>query len=212
MTNRIFITGTNTNSGKTYFAIHLIKSLIDRGFTVKALKPIASDANWINGSLKNDDALSLIEASNIKLPYEIVNPYCFEPPIAPHIAASQKHINLSVKKIAQHICTVDQNFPSDFTIIEGVGGWLVPLNHFETMGDLVKAVDAKAILVISITLGCLNHALLTVKAIQSKGVTLEGWIANCNDLHMLNPNENIETLKQWLDVPLLHKLKYSALP
>ena len=203
MNKRIFITGTDTDCGKTFYTCHLAKSLSAQGFKVKALKPIASGAEFIENQFKSHDALQVSAASNITLPYELTNPFCFEPPIAPHIAANEVGEALSVNKIVQHINMVDHEYPSDYTIIEGVGGWLVPLNETENIADVADALNADVRLVVGMKLGCINHALLSAESIKARGVAFEGWIANCIEPDMLCLQENISTLTGLIFAPLL---------
>ncbi len=200
MTKKFFITGTDTGVGKTYMAAKLLADFNKQGLSTVACKPIASDSEMTKNGLRNSDALILQKAASIKLPYTEVNPITFAPPIAPHIAAAQVNQKLTVKKLIT-ACQPALNYKSDVLIIEGVGGWYVPLNDKETMADFVKALDLSVILIVSIRLGCLNHALLTHHAITTSGVKYAGWIANCIEPDMLALEENIETLSNWFGQP-----------
>jgi len=203
MNQRIFITGTDTDCGKTYVSTQLIKSLVSQGYSVKGLKPIASGALSVNNQLRNDDALKLIEAANVPIPYEKVNPYCFESPIAPHIAANNNQQLITIGAIKNHIDHVDSVYQSDYTLIEGVGGWQVPLNQRENIADMAKALNANVILVVGMKLGCLNHALLTAQSINHHRVNFAGWIANYLDQDMLNRDENLQTLQTMIEATYL---------
>lgn len=198
----LFITGTDTNVGKTYVSLKLLDACKNYGLTCLGIKPIATGCERMNGILYNNDALALQQASTVKLDYEIINPLRFEPPIAPHIAAAKFSTSLTVACL-KSLCRDALNYPVDVRVIEGVGGWFVPLNQHETMADFVIQMKLTVILVVGIRLGCLNHALLTWHAIRSCSVPLLGWVANCIDPNMHEVHENIETLCQWLDAPCL---------
>lgn len=191
-----FVTGTDTEVGKTFVSCALVRQLVANGLRVTVMKPVASGAQWLNGELRNDDALQLIAASNVDVPYEWVNPYCFEPAIAPHIAAEQSGIEISL----EHILTTYQRLSNlaDVVIVEGVGGWLVPLNSRQTMADLAGRLNLPVMLVVGMRLGCINHALLTVDAIHAKALNMRGWIANILDPHMPCLQENIQTLEKFI--------------
>lgn len=207
-TKRFFITGTSTDVGKTYVACALLKNLNEQGFQTAALKPVASGGILTSEGLQNQDALDLQKAASLRLNYKTVNPILFEPPIAPHIAAELAGSALNVDTVLK-ACSTALNTPADYLIIEGAGGWLVPLNHQESFADLAEKLEAEIILVVGMQLGCINHALLTVDNILKRGLTLKGWIANCIDPDMLNLNENIETLKHRIKAPLLAILPYN---
>jgi dethiobiotin synthetase len=167
----LFITGTDTNVGKTYCGVKFLESLKESGISTAALKPVASGAERISsGELRNDDALQLQSAASLNLPYEAVNPFVFEPPIAPHIAAALAGVSLSAKALTEATLQTLKNYPADLTVIEGAGGWFLPLNLQETMVDYLSELSAhvelEILLVVGMKLGCLNHTLLTVKAIH----------------------------------------------
>ena len=210
LTKQLFITGTDTDCGKTYISKNIITSLAKQNYQVKGLKPIASGAQIINGELKNDDALALISATNINLPYHIVNPICFPEPIAPHIAAAIHQQSLSVQTIVDSIHETNQNYLTDYTIIEGAGGWFVPLNEQAYFSDLAIALQAEVVLVVGMKLGCINHAILTANAIMNSGVKFKGWVANCIDRQMLNFEENLQTLKTHIQVPCLAVVEHDG--
>jgi dethiobiotin synthetase len=158
--------------------------------------------------LYSDDALKLQQASSIKLDYDFINPHAYEPAIAPHIAARN---SLNVQTLNRS-CHYSMHYPADICLIEGVGGWYVPLNQHETMSDFVISNQLPVILVAGIRLGCLNHALLTVRAMQQDGAKLIGWVANCVDGDMLHADENITTLQHWLPIPCLGVARYRENP
>ena len=170
------------------------------------MKPIASGSTLVNGALRSDDALKLIDASNTQLDYDKINPYCFEPPIAPHIAAQQTNTEISIEAICK--LAEEHKAQSNYCIVEGVGGWQVPLNDRETVEDLAKALQLPVILVVGIRLGCINHTLLTTKAIQDSGSPLAGWIANHCEPDMNNAHEVIESLEQRIDAPCIGVVEF----
>lgn len=197
----ISITGTDTGVGKTYFTVSLIQRLNNEGYKTFGLKPIATGCHYDGGgSLVNSDALAIQKAASIKKEYKVVNPIVFQKPIAPHIAAKEVGEELSVKTLTNIINRSVQK-EADFNIIEGVGGWEVPLNNEELMSDVVSALNIPVILVVGIRLGCINHAILSYEAIKNSNVRLLGWVANCLDNGMLGVEENIEAIKNWIDVP-----------
>lgn len=197
----IFITGTDTGIGKTVASCLLMDALIKQGNNVIGMKPIASGAEKVNGALKNDDAIKLIEHANVDLPYQWVNPYCFEPPVAPHIAARQSNQQIDLTVIEQAYDNLAKQ--ADWVIVEGVGGWSVPVNEKETVADIPSRLNLPVILVVGIKLGCINHALLTAEAIRMSNNNLIGWIANQIDIEMRAYNENLITLNERLGCPLM---------
>lgn len=196
---KYFITGTGTEVGKTFITAKLLKIAADKGHKAVGLKPVASGAE--NGI--NQDAMILSEASNVSLEYKQINPICFEPPIAPHIAAQQCHQPLTVDSIAQPMLEVLAFDDIDLFLIEGAGGWCVPINEQHMWADVVQYLDIPVILVVGMTLGCINHALLTERAILADNCALEGWIVNPIDKNMLYYQENLATLKQKMRSPYL---------
>lgn len=198
--NSVFVTGTDTDVGKTRISVALIELLQRQGKRVAAMKPIASGCELTVDGLRNDDALQLTRQANVDLPYELINPYAFEPAIAPHIAAEQVDITIELALIKQNFDLIQQQ--SDVVVVEGAGGWLVPINQTETMADLAIHLILPVILVVDIRLGCINHALLTVKAIESTGLKLQGWVAN-NFGRNPESIEIVETLTQRIWAPCL---------
>ena len=196
-----FITGTDTDVGKTLVSLALMHALQAQGKRVAGFKPVSAGCiNTANG-LRNDDAIKLQQAASVDFPYEIVNPYTYYPPIAPHIAAQSIGDSISIEKV--YACYKKLADEADDVIVEGAGGWLVPINKKETMADIAAQLDLPVILVVGLRLGCLNHALLSVESILHKGLKLSGWVANQIDQNMLNINENTNTLKELIKAPLL---------
>jgi dethiobiotin synthetase len=176
MTQAYFVTGTDTEVGKTRISVGLMAALQQQGKRCAGMKPIASGCEWIENSWRNEDALALINQADVDLPYDVVNPYAFEPAIAPHIAAQQQNVTISLDKIAKNFQTISEQ--ADAVVVEGAGGWLVPINDEFTMADLAAKLNIPVILVVAIRLGCINHALLTAESIRARGLTLAGWVAN----------------------------------
>ena len=198
----IFITGTDTDVGKTYISTRLLTTLNLLGYQTVGLKPIASGCIKRHGTLLNEDALALQQAASRKLPLSTLNPYQFLLPIAPHIAANKQGIVLTSQTLQDKL-TTGLTTQCDIRIIEGAGGWLLPLNERETMADFVSINHFAVILVVRIKLGCLNHALLTAHAIQHTGLPFLGWIGNCMDEDIPMLHEQIDTLLNWLRPPCL---------
>lgn len=196
---RWFITGTDTEIGKTRVASALIRHLVAEGHRVAGMKPVASGCENTGAGLRNDDALSLIAASNVTLPYETVNPYAYEPAIAPHIAALDAGRLIDIRRVSDLANTID----ADYLIIEGVGGWCVPLGENIMLAELAGATADEVIIVVGLRLGCINHALLTADRITNDGMKLRGWIANHVDPDMYKQSENLATLKTLMPCPLL---------
>jgi dethiobiotin synthetase len=210
MNRRLFITGTDTDVGKTYVAVELLKYLARYGFSTIGLKPIATGCQRQAAGLYNSDALKLQQYATESLPYELVNPIAFVQPVAPHIAAQTQNKSLSRDFILQ-ACFPALNYPADVFVIEGAGGWYLPLNHRQTMAEVVVKWQASVILTVGMRLGCLNHALLTYRAIRQSGAPLLGWVANCIDEQMPYLNENIATLRTMMDCTYLGLIPYNQL-
>lgn len=202
MQQGFFIAGTDTEIGKTTISLLLLELLKQRGFTTVALKPVASGAMQTEQGLRNQDVLQLQNAATINLDYDQVNPFAFVPPISPNFAAHEINCKLTADKIVQ-ACQPALNTNADVFVIEGIGGWQVPINQIETMADVAKKINFPVILVVGLRLGCLNHSLLTYHAICESGLPIAGWVINCIDKDMLCAQENINYLKSQIDAPLL---------
>jgi dethiobiotin synthetase len=198
-----FITGTDTGVGKTIVTLGLMHTLQARGQRVAAMKPVASGCSATAAGLRNDDALQLQRQASLQLDYAVINPYAFEPPVAPHIAAAQAGVRIDLDVINSAYARIAGQV--DCVLVEGVGGWRVPLNATETVAEMAHGLGLGVILVVGIRLGCLNHALLTVAAIESAGVPLAGWVANCPPPASADadPDANINTLRSFIPAPLL---------
>lgn len=196
------MTGTDTGVGKTTVSCALLKAFAARGKKVVGMKPVVAGSE--NGQWC--DVEQLIAASNIRVDRQHVNPYAFDPPVSPHIAAQQAGIDIDLIMIQHAYQSLSHQ--ADFVIVEGAGGFLVPLNAQQTGADLALALNLPVILVVGMRLGCLNHALLTVQAIRASGLLLAGWVANCIDPEMLVLAENIATLEQRVGSPLLEIIPF----
>ena len=202
MKKRFFVTGTDADAGKTFVTVLMLEALKQRGLSTLALKPLAAGCEQVDGELRNDDALKLQAAMTVALPYQQINPIALKSAIAPHLAAEEEGRTLSVDRLAGLIRGALMT-PADVTLVEGAGGWLVPLNHRETLGNLVKELELPVILVVGVRLGCLNHALLTAQAVAAAGLPLAGWVSNGIDPEAAKVQENINTLKSMLPAPCL---------
>ncbi len=205
MKKGFFVTGTDTGVGKTWATLALMQYFKNKGFSVVGMKPVAAGCEWQNGQLLNEDAVLLHENASVSLDYNEVNPYAFEMPVSPHLAAKEAVVQLDViKQSFDHLKT-----KADVVIVEGAGGWFAPLNPQEDIADLAKTLQLLVILVVAIKLGCINHARLTLQAIIESNVQCAGWVAMCLDSEMPMQNENIETISNKLSVPLLGVLPYT---
>ncbi|MCX7185082.1 MAG: dethiobiotin synthase [Nitrosospira sp.] len=202
MATGYFITGTDTGVGKTLVSCALLHAFAARGKTVAGMKPVAAGCE--NG--KWMDVEFLIAASNVAALREWINPYALTLPVAPHIAAKRMGIEIDTTVILQ-ACRELQDI-AEVVIVEGVGGFLVPLNSQYDTGDMAQILGFPVILVVGMRLGCLNHALLTARAVRATGLPLAGWVANQIDPHMMELEENVHALQQRLDCPLLGVLPF----
>jgi dethiobiotin synthetase len=196
-----FITGTDTGVGKTVVTLGLMQGLQNRGHRVAGMKPVASGCEVTPAGLRNDDALRLQAQASIPLDYAEVNPYPFAPPIAPHLAAASAGCRIELDAI--HAGVRQLAGRADRLCVEGIGGWLVPLNGRETVADLAGRLGLGIILVVGIRLGCLNHALLTVRAIEAAGLEMAGWVANILPPRPECAEDNINYLKTMIFAPFL---------
>lgn len=197
-----FVTGTDTGIGKTTVSCALLRAFAAQGEKVAGMKPIVAGSE--NGQWM--DVEQLLAASNMHVSRQQINPYAFDPPISPHLAARQSGTEIDLLVI--HYAYQQLSAKADVVIVEGAGGFLVPINDRRNGADLAKMLNLPVILVVGMRLGCLNHALLTAQAIQAAGLTLAGWVANCLDPQMSVVAENIATLEQRLGCPLLGTLPF----
>lgn len=196
----LFITGTDTDCGKTHVACALLHALRGAGRVAVGYKPVAAGCEMSPQGLRNSDALSLQAASGLVAEYQDINPVALAPPIAPHLAAGQAGLRLEMAPLLAGAAALQARV--DWLIVEGAGGFLVPLNERETLADLVEAAGWPVVLVVGMRLGCINHALLSAEAISRRGV-LAGWVANVLPPAQDYLEDNIASLKARLSAPCL---------
>lgn len=195
------VTGTDTGIGKTLVSCALLRGSAARGLRAAGMKPVAAGAEPINGTLLNEDTAQLMAAANVTAPVEMVTPYCLPAPIAPHVAAREAGVEIDFGVLREAYEALRAQ--SDRLFVEGAGGLLVPLGPQGDYADLALALDLPVILVVGMRLGCINHALLTAQAAHQRGLRLAGWVANRVDPDMLRFEENLESLRERIDAPLL---------
>ena len=196
-----FITGTDTEIGKTLVSSALLHALSTTGLRAAGMKPIAAGAVLRGADLHNDDADLLAAAASVALPAALATPYLLREAAAPHVAAALDHVRIDLQHV--HQCFARINEQADAVVVEGVGGFRVPLSDAFDTADLAQQLGLPVILVVGLRLGCLNHALLTVEAITARGLTLAGWVCNVIDAGMAHADANVAALRQRLPAPLL---------
>lgn len=201
-----FLTGTDTEIGKTFITCALLHRAALDGRQAVGLKPVAAGTDAAD---LNDDVQAIRAASNVLLPRQVTNPYCFAPAIAPHIAAAEAGVDIDFAHIRSTCETARQQ--ADCVIIEGAGGFCVPFGVDRSSADLAVELGLPVILVVGMRLGCINHALLTAEAITARGLKLAGWVANRIDPAMARFAENLATLQAWLPAPLLGSVPYDPI-
>ena len=201
-----FVTGTDTGVGKTLLSCALLHAFAARGLRVTGMKPVAAGATLRDGVLINDDVEQLIAASTVDAPRALLNPYCFEAPIAPHVAAMIEKNTIKINYLCE--CYQQLAALAQCVVVEGAGGFCVPLNDRESGADLAQQLALPVILVVGMRLGCLNHALLTAQAIRARGLQLAGWVANHVDASMLYADANVAALQTRLGAPLLTRIAH----
>ncbi len=207
-----FVTGTDTEVGKTTASAALLEAARAAGKRTLAMKPVASGSEQTPEGLRNEDALILQQAATEDLSYEQINPIALEPAIAPHVAAEQAGVRLSAQRLIG-FCRGLQIRPADMILVEGAGGWRVPLNERETYAAVPREMGMPVILVVALKLGCINHALLTAEAIRADGLALAGWVANrVSDQTMANETETLNYLMTHLGAPCLGVLPWLEEP
>ena len=206
MATGVFITGTDTGVGKTWFTVALMEALKAHGHDVLGMKPIASGAELVAGSLINEDAKLILEHGSKPKEYKLINPCVYQPPIAPHIAAEQAGQNIELNTIAKSYEQLSES--TEILVVEGVGGWRVPVSDAAYLSDLVRMLELPVILVVGLRLGCINHALLTAESIHQDGVKLLGWVSNQLEEELPYKNEIIITLNERLACPHLAEMGF----
>lgn len=196
-----FVTGTDTEIGKTLVSAALLHALAQQGLRSAGMKPVAAGAELRDGVWHNEDVDALMAAASVPCAPELVCPYLMRTPAAPHIVAQQEQVSISAAHIQD--CYAQLTQQADAVIVEGVGGFCVPLNAEITTADIARELALPVILVVGMRLGCINHALLTAQAIAAQGLTLVGWVANTVDPDMLFIKENMVAIRDRLPAPLL---------
>lgn len=202
-----FITGTDTDCGKTTVAAGLLHAARRVGLSTAAVKPVASGCVAGPDGLRNADALALLGECSLPLTYAEVNPFAFEPAIAPHLAARDGPQRLTVEALSRAVKRVLER-GADLTLIEGAGGWRVPLGQGVNLSELPRVLGLPVILVVGMRLGCINHAYLTAEAIERDGLRLAGWVANIVDPQMQRLDDNLQTLSAGLNAPCLGVVRH----
>ena len=202
----LFVTGTDTGVGKTRVSVALLHALSAHHARVVGMKPVAAGIENINGMLSNEDVVALRAASTCAVPPELDNPVLLPDPVSPHIAAARAGVKIDIAHLVA--CHRALETLADAVVVEGAGGFLVPLSDLETGADLAQALALPVVLVVGLRLGCLNHALLTAEAIRARGLTLAGWVANHVDPAMLAQQDNLAFLQQKIQAPLLATIPY----
>ena len=200
MTTAYFVTGTDTEVGKTLVSCALLLHLRKTHARVVGMKPVAAGTVPTAHGDDNEDAMALRAAGSIRVPRELGNPYCLPLPMSPHLAARAAGQRIDIDVLVQRYRQLAAQ--ADAVVVEGAGGFLVPLNDTQTGADLAQALGLPVLMVVGLRLGCLNHALLTQEAIRSRGLTLAGWVANRIDPAMRAQDDNIATLRERLNAPL----------
>jgi len=206
-----FVTATDTDAGKTLVCAAWLRAAADHGLKGLAIKPVAAGCTLMAQGLQNQDAIELLAQMAPQLSYDQVNPVALQPAIAPHLAAVQAGVSIRSSELADH-CRLIMQLGSDLCLIEGAGGWRVPLNNSESWVDLVRQLDIPVIVVVAVRLGCINHALLTVEGILRDGVKLAGWVANSVESSMPALKGNLDALKERIEAPLLGTIPYLKYP
>ena len=204
-----FVTGTDTGVGKTFISCAFLECAKRQGFSALGLKPVAAGAQNTEQGLRNGDALALLHASSIKLDYRQINPLCLEAATAPHLAAAAQKIRISLERLTG-LVRGSLMMNAQVTLIEGAGGWRVPLNESEYLSALPLGLNIPIILVVGVRLGCINHALLTAEAIRRDGLSLAGWVANHLEPQLSHAEGIIQSLTQRIHAPCLGQVPYLA--
>ena len=207
MTKTFFITGTDTEVGKTVSTVALLRAANKLGLLTAAYKPVASGCDLMEEGLCNQDVVMLQKNTSLRLAYEQLVGYCFEPHIAPHIASDECGVPIELDVLSQGLTRLKET-DADMIFVEGAGGWRLPIGQGNFLSDWVRHEDLPVILVVGARLGCLNHALLTVAAIRQQGLRIAGWVVNRVDPHMSRYEENLGTLKALLPAPFLGEIPF----
>jgi len=204
----LLVTGTDTGVGKTHIASGLLRAYVGRGERAVGMKPVAAGAEHSPGGWIDEDVVALRAAGNVPAPLAAVNPYCFEPPIAPHIAANEAGVTIDLERLVAAYGELAAL--ADRVVVEGAGGFLVPLAASSDFGTLAARLGLPVVLVVGMRLGCINHALLTAEAIRGRGLVFAGWVANHIDPGMRRADENVAAIAERIAAPLLARVPYGA--
>jgi dethiobiotin synthetase len=208
MRRDFFVTGTDTGVGKTLVSAALLRAWRQRGRAVAGMKPVASGSTPTPDGWHNEDALTLQAESSRPWPYGAINPYAFEPPIAPHIAAAEAGVEVDLDRLRS--CFQVLQGATEVVVVEGAGGFLVPLGPQRSFADLPQALGLEVIIVVGLRLGCLNHAFLTAEAVAARGLRLAGWVGNRIDPDFARPEPNLDALHAGLAAPCLGVIPHLA--
>ena len=203
-THTFYITGTDTDAGKTWATTECLKVLRAEGLNAIGMKPVASGCEETREGLRNQDALKLMSASGVELAYDLVNPIALREPTAPEIAAKHDGVDVALETVLNAYRQIKPH--ADFILIEGVGGWLAPLSDTLEQSDLVNTVNCQVILVVGLKLGCINHARLTESALKQDGIHCAGWIAAEVDPNLLFADEYFDALRRCMHTPFLGRV------
>ncbi|MDP2784498.1 MAG: dethiobiotin synthase [Sulfurimicrobium sp.] len=206
----LFVTGTDTGVGKTLISCALLHAYAAMGNSTVGMKPVAAGCEPYGSGLRCEDVELLRHASSVQAPIELVNPYAFAPPVAPHVAAAEVGVTIALERIRLAYMALTEL--ADKVVVEGVGGFRVPLDEHSDTADLAQLLDLPVVLVVGMRLGCLSHALLTVEAIAARGLPLAGWVANRVDPEMAGFDANLQALQRRIVAPLLGVVAYAPLP
>lgn len=201
-----FVTGTDTEIGKTCITMGLMQRFREQGYTVAGMKPVASGSKLLNNEWRNEDALNIQANCSDEIEYRHINPYALQEPIAPHIAARKEGITIQLDPIVKSFEELKNR--ADVVIVEGVGGWRVPMGDSLQTADLIRALNVPVVLVVGLRLGCINHALLSAETILMDQNRLLGWVANRIDPEYGEVDETIDTISRTIPAPLLGKVPY----
>jgi dethiobiotin synthetase len=206
----VFVTGTDTGVGKTWVSLGLMAALQAQGLSVVGMKPVSAGCERTPAGLRNNDAVLLQRQASVAHPYERVNPVALEPAIAPHIAAAEVGAPIDFARIERAYRKLAGS--ADLCVVEGAGGWLVPLSPRKSFADLAERMGLPVLLVVAIRLGCLNHAMLSAESIQRRGLPLAGWVANLLASDTPRARENIAALDERIRAPRVATVDYTAKP
>lgn len=204
---KYFVTGTDTEIGKTFVTCHLLDTFAQQGHTTVGLKPVSAGCRKTEQGLRNEDAELLMQHMTEELPYVVVNPYAYDPPISPHLCAEQADQVLTPKELVT-ACQPGLNHAADYHLVEGAGGWMCPISDTDAICTFAYELGLPVIIVIGLKLGCLNHGIMTSMAVNQSGLKCAGWIANEIDPNMLCRDENIQFLEKFLPMPYLGMIPY----